>query len=113
MHVVHWSLTGSLVDLVARVLMGARVSLGGEHATLGQCAADRIAAFGGSWVLFILLNLVLSCVAAAQAPVIQMSQNRQFEKDRLHAQLDYEVNLKAEVEILPLHDKLDELRNHE
>lgn len=110
-----------------------------EHATLGQRAADRIAAFGGSWAFmglfaailfawmrynneaahpfdpypFILLNLVLSCVAAAQAPIILMSQNRQAEKDRLHARLDYEVNLKAEVEILALHDKLDELRDHE
>ena len=108
-----------------------------ERATLGQRAADRIAAFGGSWAFmglfaavlvtwmlynseigkpfdpypFILLNLVLSCIAAAQAPVILMSQNRQAEKDRLHAQLDYEVNLKAEVEILALHEKLDELRD--
>ena len=107
-----------------------------EHATAGQRAADRIAAFGGSWAFmglfatvliawmlynsegskvfdpypFILLNLVLSCIAAAQAPVILMSQNRQAEKDRLHAKLDYEVNLKAEVEILALHEKLDELR---
>jgi uncharacterized membrane protein/uncharacterized membrane protein YeaQ/YmgE (transglycosylase-associated protein family) len=110
-----------------------------EHATLGQRAADRIAAFGGSWAFmglfsavvftwmlynretntpfdpypFILLNLVLSCLAAAQAPVILMSQNRQAEKDRLHAQLDYEVNLKSEVEILALHDKLDEIRDRE
>lgn len=108
-----------------------------EQATLGQRAADRIAGFGGSWAFiglfsallfswmlyntesdkpfdaypFILLNLVLSCVAAAQAPIILMSQNRQSEKDRLHARLDYEVNLKAEVEILALHDKLDALRN--
>jgi uncharacterized membrane protein/uncharacterized membrane protein YeaQ/YmgE (transglycosylase-associated protein family) len=108
-----------------------------EHATMGQRAADRIAAFGGSWAFmglfamvliawmlynseagkafdpypFILLNLVLSCIAAAQAPVILMSQNRQAEKDRLHAKLDYEVNLKAEVEILALHEKLDELRD--
>ena len=108
-----------------------------EHMTLGQRAADRIASFGGSWAFmglfgvvliawmlynsqtgkpfdpypFILLNLVLSCIAAAQAPVILMSQNRQAEKDRLHAKLDYEVNLKAEVEILALHEKLDELRD--
>lgn len=110
-----------------------------EHITLGQRAADRIAGFGGSWAFmglfaamlfawmlynsgvskpfdpypFILLNLVLSCIAAAQAPVILMSQNRQSEKDRLHAQLDYEVNLKAEVEILALHEKLDELRERD
>ncbi|MGD9842007.1 MAG: DUF1003 domain-containing protein [Steroidobacteraceae bacterium] len=109
------------------------------HATLGQRAADRIAAFGGSWAFmglfaavliawmlynsetsrsfdpypFILLNLVLSCIAAAQAPVILMSQNRQSEKDRINARLDYEVNLKAEVEILALHEKLDTLRDQE
>ena len=59
---------------------------------------------------FILLNLVLSCLAAVQAPVILMSQNRQAAKDRLDARLDYEVNLKAELEILALHEKLDLLR---
>lgn len=106
--------------------------------TLGQRAADRIASFGGSWSFlglfaavllawmafnvedpkgfdpypFILLNLVLSCLAAVQAPIILMSQNRQAERDRLHARLDYEVNLKAEVEILALHEKLDELRQN-
>jgi uncharacterized membrane protein/uncharacterized membrane protein YeaQ/YmgE (transglycosylase-associated protein family) len=108
-----------------------------EHATLGQRAADRIAAFGGSWAFmglffvvlttwmlynsetarpfdaypFILLNLLLSCIAAIQAPIILMSQNRQAEKDRLNARLDYEVNLKAEVEILSLHEKMDALRD--
>ncbi len=108
-----------------------------EHATFGQRAADHIASFGGSWAFmglfaavliawiiynseiakpfdafpFILLNLLLSCIAAAQAPVILMSQNRQAEKDRIHARLDYEVNLKAEVEILALHEKLDDLRD--
>ncbi|MGH7287422.1 MAG: DUF1003 domain-containing protein [Myxococcota bacterium] len=55
-------------------------------------------------------NRILSCLAAVQAPVILMSQNRQAQKDRLHAQLDYEVNLKAEMEILALHEKLDLLR---
>jgi uncharacterized membrane protein/uncharacterized membrane protein YeaQ/YmgE (transglycosylase-associated protein family) len=106
------------------------------NATLGARVADRVARFGGSWTFiglfaavliawmfynsgqakpfdpypFILLNLVLSCLAAIQAPVILMSQNRQSEKDRLHAQADYAVNLKAEVEILSLHAKLDELR---
>jgi uncharacterized membrane protein/uncharacterized membrane protein YeaQ/YmgE (transglycosylase-associated protein family) len=104
--------------------------------TLGQRAADAIASFGGSWAFiglfaavlfawmlynsettrafdpfpFILLNLVLSCLAAIQAPVILMSQNRSAERDRLNARLDYEVNLKAEMEILALHEKLDELR---
>ena len=59
---------------------------------------------------FILLNLLLSCVAAMQAPIILMSQNRQAQKDRLNAAADYEVNMKAEMEILALHEKLDELR---
>jgi uncharacterized membrane protein/uncharacterized membrane protein YeaQ/YmgE (transglycosylase-associated protein family) len=107
-----------------------------DRTTLGQRAADHIASFGGSWAFiglfaavlfawilynneiakpfdpfpFILLNLLLSCLAAIQAPVILMSQNRQAERDRLNARLDYEVNLKAEVEILALHEKLDELR---
>jgi uncharacterized membrane protein len=104
--------------------------------TRGQRAADRVARFGGSWAFislfgavlaiwilfnvevghafdpypFILLNLVLSCVAAIQAPIILMSQNRQAEKDRLNAEADFAVNLKAEMEILALHEKLDELR---
>ena len=60
---------------------------------------------------FIFLNLVLSLLAAVQAPVIMMSQNRQSTKDRLQATHDYEVNLKAEIEIMALHEKLDELRN--
>ena len=59
---------------------------------------------------YILLNLALSCLAALQAPVIMMSQNRQAHKDRQHAQQDYEVNLMAEIEIRDLHDKLDSLR---
>ncbi|HTU64563.1 MAG TPA: DUF1003 domain-containing protein [Steroidobacteraceae bacterium] len=107
-----------------------------EVGTMGQRVADRVAQFGGSWAFiglfaavlfawmlynveerkafdpypFILLNLLLSCLAAIQAPIILMSQNRQSEKDRLHAQADYAVNLKAEVEILALHAKIDELR---
>jgi len=108
-----------------------------EGLTTGQKLADRMAAFGGSWrfiiifstvlVLwivtnsllliwrpfdpypFILLNLVLSCIAAIQAPVIMMSQNRQEARDRLHAEHDYQVNLKAEIEIRQLHTKLDQL----
>ena len=109
-------------------------------ATAGQRAADAVTAFGGSWrfvglfaafmlgwvgvnVLllagrgqtfdpypFILLNLFLSMLAAVQAPIILMSQNRQSERDRITAGHDYEVNLKAELEIMLLHDKLDELR---
>jgi uncharacterized membrane protein len=104
--------------------------------TVGQRLADRVAAFGGSWSFiglallaiacwmgvnrllgrpfdpypYILLNLVLSCVAALQAPIIMMSQNRQAAHDRLDAQHDYEVNTKAELEIVALHEKLDELR---
>jgi uncharacterized membrane protein len=108
------------------------------HMTLGQRVADRVARFGGSWPFififggvllawmalnswlfahhpfdpypFILLNLVLSALAAIQAPVIMMSQNRQAEKDRMQAQQDYEINLMAEFEIRDLHDKLDALR---
>ena len=111
-----------------------------EQLTLGQRIADRVTTFGGSWtfisifgaVLFlwillnflllmklgstfdpypyILLNLVLSMLAAVQAPIILMSQNRAAEKDRLSAEHDYEVNLKAEFEIMALHDKVDLLR---
>jgi uncharacterized membrane protein len=62
---------------------------------------------------FILLNLVLSCVAAIQAPIIMMSQNRQEAKDRLRSQHDYQVNLKAEFEIRHLHEKLDHLLSHQ
>jgi uncharacterized membrane protein len=111
--------------------------LADERATFGERLSDRVAAVGGSWgfiivfavVLFgwmllnsrvlshwglafdpypfIFLNLVLSTVAAVQAPVIMMSQNRQAGKDRLAASLDYEVNLRAELEILRIHEKLD------
>jgi uncharacterized membrane protein len=105
--------------------------------TLGERVADRIADFAGSWTFiilffivlvvwvainsiillarpfdpypFILLNLVLSCIAAIQAPVIIMSQNRQEARDRLQAQHDYQVNLKAELEIQNLHEKMDHL----
>jgi uncharacterized membrane protein len=109
--------------------------------TAAQRAADAVARFGGSWVFvglfalailgwitvnvvllainghsfdpfpFTLLNLFLSMVAAIQAPIILMSQNRQAGKDRLAAEHDYEVNLKAELEIMLLHDKLDALRD--
>ena len=106
--------------------------------TLGEHVADRVAQFGGSWRFigiftgilivwmgingfliirhpfdpypFILLNLVLSALAALQAPVIMMSQNRQAHKDRMQANQDYEINLMAEIEIRDLHDKLDSLR---
>ncbi len=107
-----------------------------EKLTYGQRLADHIAAFGGSWTFiiffftilfswiginlylltkpydpypFILLNLILSCLAALQAPVIMMSQNRQEEKDRERSKHDYQVNLKAELEIRMLHEKMDHL----
>jgi len=106
--------------------------------TFGERVADKVAQFGGSWPFiglfgvillvwmvvnawvlgthpfdpypFILLNLVLSTLAALQAPVIMMSQNRQAHKDRMQANQDYEINLMAEIEIRDLHDKLDSLR---
>ncbi|HEX4949010.1 MAG TPA: DUF1003 domain-containing protein [Blastocatellia bacterium] len=109
--------------------------------TFGERIADKVATIGGSWrfiggfVLFlivwmivnsvvlatraydpypfILLNLILSCIAALQAPIIMMSQNRQAEIDRMQAQNDYEVNIKAELEILQLHEKLNELREQD
>ena len=109
--------------------------------TLGERLADGLAKFGGSWSFliifmamlviwmginsfvlikthfdpypFILLNLVLSCLAAVQAPVIMMSQNRQEAKDRLRAEHDYEINLKAEIEIRKLHERMDHLLMHQ
>ena len=112
-----------------------------ETSTLGQRLADKVASFGGSWTFilifagvmivwvtvnaisllgkpfdpypFILLNLVLSCLAAIQIPIIMMSQNRQNEKDRLKADGDYRVNLKAELEIRHLHSKMDLLLTHQ
>lgn len=108
--------------------------------TFGQRAADAVAKFGGSWTFimlfaatlifwvilnsfilvnyhkafdlypYILLNLFLSMLASIQAPIILMSQNRQGEKDRLSAEHDYEVNLKSELEIMLLHEKIDALR---
>ena len=108
-----------------------------EHRTLGEVLSDHLASFGGSWAFlisffavlalwmgvnlfkgeasafdpypFILLNLVLSCIAAIQAPIIMMSQKRQEAKDRLRAFNDYRVNLKAELEIRHLHEKMDYL----
>jgi uncharacterized membrane protein len=112
-----------------------------REATFGQRLADRVAAVGGSWGFiigfgvvmavwmsantlilgtdsfdpypFIFLNLMLSLLAAIQAPVILMSQNREQERDRLAAKNDYEVNLKAEIEVAALHEKLDQIRAHE
>ena len=114
-----------------------------DQLSFGQRLADSVAAFGGSWTFiiifmgilvgwivlnsfilvhrgapfdpypYILLNLVLSMLAALQAPVIMMSQNRQSTKDRLDAAHDYEVNLKAELEIMHLHEKVDALRDRQ
>jgi uncharacterized membrane protein len=106
-----------------------------QKITFGQNIADKVASFGGSWTFiisfgififiwislnvfwlinkgfdpypFILLNLILSCLAALQAPVIMMSQNRQEEKDRERSKKDYMINLKSELEIRTLHEKID------
>lgn len=109
--------------------------------TFGQKIADKVAAFGGSWTFilsfcfflflwiiinvfwfhnqgfdpypYILLNLILSCIAALQAPIIMMSQNRQEEKDRARSKSDYMINLKSELEIRMLHEKIDHLIMHQ
>ncbi|MBM3236626.1 DUF1003 domain-containing protein [Candidatus Poribacteria bacterium] len=112
-----------------------------QQLTFGERLADKIAEFGGSWRFiiiffvmlslwiainsltlilkpfdpypFILLNLILSCLASIQAPIIMMSQNRQEAKDRLRAEHDYRINLKAELEIRHLHEKIDHLLMHQ
>ena len=121
-----------VLNLLADSQISARPE--NDRITLGQRAADAIARFAGSWAFifsftgvlvawmvinvilaakafdpypFILLNLVLSCVAAIQAPLIMMSQNRQEEKDRRRAENDYKVNLKTEIMIEDLYDKLN------
>ena len=123
---------------ILNMLANSRVSANPqkEKYTVGQRAADRIAKFAGSWAFifsftavlilwmagnvllakrafdpypFILLNLVLSCVAAIQASLIMMSQNRQEEKDRRRAENDYKVNLKTEIMIEDLHDKMNKI----
>ena len=112
-----------------------------KNVTFGQHVADHVASFGGSWIFigtfflvlaawiginsasalfhpfdpfpYILLNLILSCLAAIQAPIIMMSQNRIETRDRLRSENDYQVNLKAELEIRHLHEKLDVLLKHQ
>jgi len=112
-----------------------------KNITFGQHIADHVASFGGSWIFigtffltlaawiainsasallrpfdpypYILLNLLLSCLAAIQAPIIMMSQNRIETRDRLRSENDYQVNLKAELEIRHLHEKLDVLLKHQ
>ena len=123
-----------VLNLLADSKISVRPESGKENYTLGQRAADTIAKFAGSWAFifsftgvlvlwmvvnvilaakafdpypFILLNLVLSCVAAIQAPLIMMSQNRQEEKDRRRAENDYKVNLKTEILIEDLYDKVN------
>ncbi len=119
----------------------SKVEEDSDNRTFGQVIADKVAAFGGSWTFiisffvfiliwiltnvywlmnrgfdpypFILLNLLLSCLAALQAPVIMMSQNRQEEKDRERAKKDYMINLKSELEIRMLDEKLDHLIMHQ
>ena len=123
-----------ILDLLANSKISVSPDKEKEKYTLGQRAADSIAKFAGSWAFifaftgvlvvwmilntilaagafdpypFILLNLVLSCVAAIQAPLIMMSQNRQEEKDRRRAENDYKVNLKTEIMIEDLYDKVN------
>ncbi len=123
-----------VLDLLADSKVSVRPEGGKEKYTLGQRAADSIAKFAGSWAFifsfsgvlilwmvvnvllaagafdpypFILLNLVLSCVAAIQAPLIMMSQNRQEKRDRRRAENDYKVNLKTEIMIEDLYDKVN------
>lgn len=133
----------SVIDLIAaEAPTGLNKALLADDRSFWDRLADRVAAIGGSWAFiggfcaclalwiglnvglrpfhlsfdpypFIFLNLILSTVAAIQAPVIMMSQNRQATKDRLNAEHDYVVNLRAELEIMRLHDKLDALREQE
>jgi len=131
-----------LESLQKQELLSANVDFEFEkQRTLGERMADRLAVFGGSWKFliyfgvflvlwivmnslvlyrrpadpypFIFLNLMLSCLAAVQAPIIMMSQNRQETKDRLRSQHDYQVNLKAELEIRNLHEKMDHLLSNQ
>jgi uncharacterized membrane protein len=137
------ALDRQVVESLAREETVARdVEAAWEHRrTTGEVVADVVADFGGSWTFigiffavlavwmafnvwvatrevfdpypFILLNLVLSCLAAIQAPIIMMSQKRQEAKDRLRGENDYRVNLKAELEIRHLHEKMDHLINRQ
>jgi CRP/FNR family transcriptional regulator, cyclic AMP receptor protein len=125
-------------ELLSRVRIRNVNEIADEKMTWGERIADLVARFGGSWTFiifflvflvlwmivntvwiltappdpypYIFLNLILSCIAALQAPVIMMSQNRQASKDRLQADQDYQVNIKAEFAIQQLHRKLDEMR---
>ena len=126
-----------------RLAHSASTDIDEAQSTRGMRAADAVARFGGSWTFvglfaavmfgwvvvnglllayrghtfdpypYILLNLFLSMLAAIQAPIILMSQNRQSQKDRITAEHDYEINLKAELEIMLLHEKIDQLQNQQ
>jgi uncharacterized membrane protein len=130
-----------LSNVHEHTLLADKIEENDSPLSLGQRWADTIARFGGSWTFislffgfilvwiliniinlqknnfdpypFILLNLLLSCLAALQAPVIMMSQNRQEEKDRERAKKDYMINLKAELELRIIHEKLDHLTRHQ
>ncbi|MEP7067635.1 MAG: DUF1003 domain-containing protein [Usitatibacter sp.] len=125
-------------EMLSRLNLRNLNEIADEKMTVGERIADLVARFGGSWTFiiafgvflgvwmavnaawilsappdpfpYIFLNLILSCLAALQAPVIMMSQNRQATKDRLQADQDYQVNIKAEFAIQQLHRKLDEMR---
>jgi len=129
---------GSMAD---RKTLVDKIEDENDEITLGQQLADKVASFGGSWSFilcfagfmfiwvtanvyllaskafdpypFILLNLILSCLAALQAPIIMMSQNRQEQKDRARGKKDYMINLKSELEIRMIHEKLDHLIMHQ
>ena len=133
----------SVIDLIAtEAPSGLHPKLLRDERTTGQRLADRVAAIGGSWAFiigfgvalalwmgwnvagrmwggafdpypFIFLNLMLSTLAAIQAPIIMMSQNRAAQRDRENAEHDYVVNLRAELEIMHLHDKIDSLRDRQ
>jgi len=124
-----------------KIISASIHSVKNKPSAAGELLADKVASFGGSWKFiaiffafltgwmllniwwlhnkgfdpypFILLNLLLSCIAAIQAPVIMMSQNRQETKDRNRAEHDYKINLKAEVEIRMLHEKIDHMLLHQ
>jgi len=130
-----------LTSLADKTTLTDKIDSETQILTTGQRIADKVASFGGSWRFiilfglflfiwisinifwlvnkgfdpypFILLNLILSCLAAIQAPVIMMSQNRQEEKDRERAKKDYMINLKSELEIRILHEKIDHLIMHQ
>jgi len=118
-------------------VLTTNINLSDEPLKVGERISDKVAYFGGSWKFiiaffsfiflwivansvivimkpfdsfpFILLNLILSCIASIQAPIIMMSQNRQEKKDRIRAENDYKINLKSEIEIRTLHEKVDHL----